>query len=69
MSGRHAADAKHPAPSPWAKPRIVEPPKHSTQVAHVHDFVIVATFTGIRESISQCGCGETKTVFHTEVDI
>ena len=66
MSGRHAADAAHPAPSVWAKPRLVGPVKHST-ATHVHDFQVVAVFDGLRESIAQCGCGETSTKFHTGV--
>ncbi len=39
-------------------------PRHSTG-AHVHVFVEVARFDGLRESIAQCGCGDTRTVFHT----
>lgn len=37
-------------------------PRHST-ATHVHDFIIVAVFEGLRESIAQCACGETQTVF------
>lgn len=67
MSGKHAADATHPVPSVWSKPRQVGPVKHST-ATHVHEFKIVAEFEGLRESIAQCACGETKTVFRVEAD-
>lgn len=65
MTGRHTADAAHPVASVWAKPRLAGPVKHSTGV-HDHHFQVVATFTGLRSSILQCRCGETRTEFARE---
>lgn len=67
MTARHAADAEHPAPSVWAKAREVGPVKHST-ATHVHDFKVVATFDGRRESIAQCVCEQTTTIFRVEAN-
>lgn len=36
------------------------------RAGHVHDFKIVAVFTGRRESISQCACGETRANYAIE---
>jgi hypothetical protein len=68
MSGRHIATLAESLtmPSGLALP-IAAAPRHSTATHH-HDFKIVAVFNGLRESITQCGCGQTKTTFHTETD-
>lgn len=40
------------------------PGRHA--VIHEHDFKIVAEFTGRRESIAQCACGETRASYAIE---
>lgn len=67
MSRRHTATSGGPTPASRREPGTASAPRHST-ATHVHDFKIVAVFEGLRESIAQCSCGETKTVFRTEAD-
>jgi len=68
MTGRHVATLADSLAMTkrWALP-MAPAPRHST-ATHVHDFKIVAVFEGLRESIGQCACGETKTVFRTEAE-
>lgn len=60
MSGRHTADAAHPAPTVWGMPRNrpALPVKHLTETQlielHQHTFEMVAEFTGRRASLEQC---------------
>lgn len=35
---------------------------------HVHDFKIVAEFSGIRAAITECACGTTSTIWRTKVE-
>lgn len=69
MTGRHVAAPNFGwyKPGTWPQQPMAPAPRHSTET-HLHDYKIVAVFEGLRESIAQCACGDTKTVFRTEAD-